>query len=287
MASGSSLLAAAGGPLGPARDAFASLIATRTLSPWLVASSLFVAVVLGAFHALSPGHGKTMMAGYLVGSRGRPRDAVVLGLVVTLTHTSGVFVLGVVTLYAANFVTPERLYPWMALLSGVLIVAVGLVLIWTRTRGAMHGGHHQHHGQSHDHDHVHPHDHGHHHHQAEPGRPLGRAGLIAMGVSGGIVPCPSALVVLLAAISLHRVLFGLLLITAFSAGLAAVLTGIGVALAGGLPLLSRLRRNGLSTRLRGAAQLVPVASALVVTISGVALTAQALQPMLGGVIPLR
>ena len=246
----------------PLSDRFASLIAPPELSLSLLILSLLSALALGALHALSPGHGKAVMAAYLVGARGTPRHAIGLGLTITVTHTAGVFVLGLVTLYATSLITPERLYPWVTLLSGLLIVGIGTTLVLTRARAAVHG-----HGHDRDPGHGgHPH----------PTPALGRRNLLALGISSGIIPCPSALVVLLAAISLHRIPFGILLIVAFSAGLAVTLTGIGLALAGGLPLLLRLRR-ATGRRIGGRAiRLVPVASALVVIIAGLGLTIQAI-----------
>ena len=255
----SPLVGQGGRSFSPLSDRLAALIAPPHLSPSLIALSLLLALALGALHALSPGHGKAVMAGYLVGARGTAPHAVGLGLTITATHTAGVFALGVVTIYAASLVTPERLYPWVTLLSGLLIVAIGSALVLSRARSAWHGR--QHAGLG---------DDGHRH----PG--LGRGGLLALGISSGIIPCPSALVVLLAAISMHRVAFGIVLIVAFSAGLASTLTGIGLALAGGLPVLLRLRRGGRARMVAHAARLVPVASALVVTVAGLGLTIQAI-----------
>lgn len=247
------------GPLRSVTDRFASLITPSRLTPSVLAWSLLAALALGALHALSPGHGKAVMAGYLVGARGTARNAIELGVTITATHTAGVFLLGLVTLYAAAIVTPERLYPWITLLSGLVIVGIGGSLLLARARTAWHG-----------HDHTHEHDH----------EPIGRRRRIALGISSGIIPCPSALVVLLAAVSLHRVLFGVLLIVAFSVGLAAVLTGIGLALADGLPLLhssltlwGRVRVGAVVGR---SLRLVPVLSALVVTVAGLGLTVQAI-----------
>jgi nickel/cobalt transporter (NicO) family protein len=241
-------------------DRFAALIAPPQLSVSLLLLSLLTAIALGALHALSPGHGKAVMAAYLVGARGTPRHAIGLGLTITATHTAGVFLLGLVTLYAAALVTPERLYPWVTMLSGLLIVAIGSALVVSRARTAVQRR---------------AHDHGHGDHQhAQPA--LGRRSLLALGISSGIIPCPSALVVLLAAISLHRVPFGILLIVAFSAGLATTLTGIGLALAGGLPLVLRLRAATGHRLIGRAVQLVPIASALVVIIAGLGLTVQAI-----------
>src|SRR5215471_12602219 len=157
------------------RGGFADLIATRELTLSVVAVALAVAAALGAFHALEPGHGKTVVAAYLVGSRGTPRHALILGLIVTASHTAGVYLLGGITFYASQHVVPERLYPWVALGSGLTIAALGLSLFWRRFRGGSsehghhhHGGHHHYgglahsHGSAaHDHDHTHGHDHDH------------------------------------------------------------------------------------------------------------------------------
>jgi nickel/cobalt transporter (NicO) family protein len=257
---GSQAALAAGvpGPLRLVTDRFAALITPDRLTPSVLALSLLAALALGALHALSPGHGKAVMAGYLVGARGTARHAVALGVTITATHTAGVFLLGLVTLYAAAVVTPERVYPWITLLSGLVIVGIGGTLLLVRAKTVWHG---------HDHGHEHTHE------------PIGRARLIALGISSGIIPCPSALVVLLAAVSLHRVLFGVLLIVAFSVGLAAVLTGIGLALAGGLPLLVKLRAVGGRHVVARSIRLVPVLSAVVVTLAGLGLTFQAIPGM--------
>ena len=125
--------------------------------------------------------------------------------IVTVTHTIGVFALGLVTLALSAYVLPEDLYPWLNLAAGCMVVGVGLAVLRSRAK-------------AHHHDHHHDHDHDHHH----------RRGILAMGVSAGLIPCPSALVVLLGAIAQHEVALGLLLITAFSAGLAATLTALGL-----------------------------------------------------------
>jgi nickel/cobalt transporter (NicO) family protein len=204
----------------------------------------------GAMHALSPGHGKAMVAAYLVGTRGTPRHAVALGLVVTVTHTIGVFALGVVTLVLSEHVVPEDLYPWLNLVAGLLVAVVGASLLRRRLRERRRV-------------------HGHHHHHHHPERITWR-GLAAMGVSAGIVPCPSALVVLLAAIAQHRVGLGLVLIVAFSAGLAATLTGLGLAVVWSGRALARVRVPA-----RAVAAL-PTASALVIVAVGCLLTVRAL-----------
>jgi nickel/cobalt transporter (NicO) family protein len=243
---------------------FASLIARDRLTPGFVALSILIAMFWGAAHALSPGHGKSIVAAYLVGSRGTPRHAVFLGMTVTVTHTIGVFALGLVTLSLSAFIVPDQLYPWLNLVSALLIVGVGVsVLRWRvrELRGRRPPDHHHHHGHSH--------DHGHHHHDDQD-RALSPRRLLGIGVSGGIVPCPTALVVLLAAISLHRVGYGLVLILAFSAGLAAAMTVIGLVAVTAKRTFERVDFN------RGAIRLLPAFSAVVVLGLGLAMTVRAL-----------
>src|SRR5439155_18511220 len=210
---------------------------------------LLAAFGWGALHALSPGHGKTMVAAYLVGTRGTARHAVALGATVTVTHTIGVFALGVVTLALSQYVLPEQLYPWLTLVSGLLVVIVGVNVLRSRIRAARaareaaHGGHH------------------HHHH---PGDLTWRS-LVGMGASAGLIPCPSALVVLLGAISQHQVALGLLLIVVFSIGLAGTLTALGLVIVYARGLLSRLNFGG------GVATVLPAVSALVIVAAGIVL----------------
>jgi ABC-type nickel/cobalt efflux system permease component RcnA len=272
------------------RDRFTALISARSLSASVVLSSLLIAFVLGSFHALSPGHGKTVVAAYLVGSRGTPHHALLLGIVVTLTHVAGVFALGIVVLFASKYVIPERLYPWLGFASGLLIACMGL---WQFTRryaaffarkasaGHFHDGHyHVHATDGHLHDHEH--DHGHHHgpggHTHDMPDKITPGSLIALGVSGGIVPCPSALVVLLAAIALNRTAFGLVLIIAFSLGLAAVLIAIGI-----LMLHARRLFDRLPTKSTWLLRL-PIASSLVIAVLGILIAVQALTA--GGILQI-
>ncbi|HEY6636043.1 MAG TPA: hypothetical protein VIZ61_00035 [Solirubrobacterales bacterium] len=265
-----------------AQDGFAGVLTSGNDHGILILLLLGSAFVWGALHALSPGHGKTMVAGYLAGSRGRAKDAALLGLTVTITHTSAVFALGLITLAASAYVLPEDLYPWLGVASGAMVIAIGLWAIWTRLRRwrAMraepdHGHHHMHGhgGHSHDHSHSHPHTH-------EPaGAPITTRSLIALGVSGGIVPCPSALVVLVAAISQHRLGLGLALILAFSIGLAATLTAVGLAVVHGGRLIQRLRpeRRLFGGRIVG---VLPALSAILIVIAGGLITLRAI-PQLG------
>jgi nickel/cobalt exporter len=192
----------------------------------------------GAVHALSPGHGKAMVAAYLVGTQGKPRDAVALGGIVTATHTAGVFALGLITLALSRYVLPEDLFPWLNLVSGLLVVGVGASVLRRQLKKREH--------------------HHHHHHD--------RPGLLAMGAAAGLIPCPSALVVLLGAISQDQIALGMLLIVAFSAGLAATLTALGLAVV-------YARRLPLPGHVMTA---LPAASAVAIVLVGCVLTAHAI-----------
>ena len=189
-------------------------LAQMSLSPTLMLSGMGIALVAGAGHALSPGHGKTMVAAYLVGSRGTPQHAVLLGLVTTLTHTISVFALGSLALLLSRHIWPEQLYPLRSLVSGLMVCAVGF---WLLDR-FLH--------PSPSHDHTHHHDASHMHQHSLPQITL--RSLVSLGIAGGLVPCPSALVLLLSSIALHQTAYGLLLVCAFSFGLAIVLISIGL-----------------------------------------------------------
>jgi ABC-type nickel/cobalt efflux system permease component RcnA len=202
---------------GARSDGFAALFEDAAAGQGVLVLMLLAALGWGALHALSPGHGKAMVAAYLIGTRGTPRDAVVLGATVTVTHTIGVFALGLVTLALSQYVLPEQLYPWLTLISGLMVVTVGAGVLRSRLRRRSVFRDAHAHGHAHGHGHGHAHDH-----------ELGSRGLLGMGAAAGLLPCPSALVVLLAAISQHEVALGMLLIVAFSLGLAGTLTGLGL-----------------------------------------------------------
>ncbi len=329
---------------------FANLVAKEHLSAGVIAIALLAATGFGALHALSPGHGKTIVGAYLVGSRGTAKHALLLGLTVTATHTSSVYALGFITLYLSEYIVPETLYPWLGVASGALIVVMGIALFIGRLRSSglvpqarswiaarfratatapsrqpafamaggdsdmmlmwpshAHGGDahehapiageaidHHHHGDAHDHDHgatddlsdgAHSHGWGPAHSHAIPGQdgePVTWQRLVGLGIFGGLLPCPSAIVVMLSAIALHRVGFGLLLIVFFSFGLAAVLTGIGFALVyaraitARVPLLQRIAdRAGGDGIVSFTMRSVPTASAVAVVIAGVVVTLRA------------
>ena len=261
----------------PPDAGFASLIARKNLGLGFVLVSLVIALFWGAAHAFSPGHGKAIVTGYLVGTRGRVRDAVLLGLIVTVTHTSGVFALGGITLLLSAFIVPEQLYPWLNLVSALLVVGVGLAIVRWRVgvwrRGAS-GGHQPSHSPDHArHAHDEHHHRGHEHRHDHPAA-SGRSGLLGIGISAGILPCPTALVVLLAAISLHRVGYGLALIVAFSLGLALAVTSIGL-----VAVLARKTFNRVSFE-GPVVRALPAVSAVVVLGLGVAMTLRALPRVL-------
>ncbi len=264
---------------------------------------------LGALHALEPGHGKTMVAAYLIGSKGRPRDAVLLGIVVTITHALGVLLLALLTLTASAYFVPQQVEHALEVVSGILVLAVGLWLVWQRVlasrwetfvhdlshklnmvhahpapHGHSHSEHshkhhdHESHGHSHaahgnhDHDHGHSHD-GHSHNHGpilDASGKLDLRGLVALGISGGIVPCPGALVVLLTAVAaggLTSILSGLGLVVVFSLGLASVLIAMGLALVASADWLEK--RTGIGERFAGVAG---QASAWLILALGVYLT---------------
>ena len=261
----------------PPNDYLAHLLRTSDLSWGLLLAGIAVAFGLGAIHALSPGHGKTIVAAYLVGSRGTPRHALFLGAMVTFTHTISVFLLGIVTLYLSQFVLPEKITPVLGAISGVSIVWIGATLFFKRLRAARAHRHaHHHHHDSHDHHHHHhdhSHTHSHHHgdghvHSHVPQGDITLGSLIALGASGGLVPCPSALVLLLSSIALGRVGLGLVLLAAFSLGLAGVLMGIGLVVLYAKHLLPDSRK----TSQHAAFRLIPVASAAVIVCVGLIMT---------------
>jgi len=307
----------------------------QPLTLQLAIIALVVSFVLGGLHALTPGHGKAIVAAYLVGSKGRVIDAVFLGLVVTFTHTFSVIALGIVMLVAQGF-APDDIVPWLSLFSGVLIVGIGAWLLARNMKQYYRGGAHSHahghqhphpHDDSHDHDHDHPHaddhdhghddehghdddhghdhdhdhphtddhdhghdpshdhshddDHGHSHdhalthshggqtHSHAPPERTGFWGLLSLGISGGIVPCVDALIGLLFAISLGKLVWGLIILCAFSLGLAAVLVAIGILMVMAKPVIARFTGEGIWL------QRLPMISAAVVILLGAILVFKA------------
>ena len=302
-------------------DAFTKLITLENLTLSTILLALGISFVWGAMHAMTPGHGKTIVGAYLVGSRGTMKHALYLGLTTTITHTLGVFALGLVTLFAAQYIVPEKLYPWMSLFSGLFVVGIGLNLFIQRFKSSDVGGwlgklkhslaslrpayapaltnskaeqsSQKHrfvlasaHDHSHSHGHVHPHDHDHHtshshhgraehdhghaDHSHKPPEEMTWRSLLALGISGGLIPCPSALVVMLGAIALNRIGFGLVLVLVFSLGLAGALTAIGMLFIFAGRLFERFPSQARVF------QFLPVLSALFVSAIGVAISIKAL-----------
>ena len=269
------------------RSWLTELITVRQLTPGLIVLSLLVAMGFGALHALEPGHGKTLVAAYLVGERGTAWHALLLGLTVTASHTIGVFVLGAVALFASQYIVPEQLYPWLNLVSGLLITGMGGILLRQACLRSL-GYAPAHHHHSHDpdlphahthhehHPHDHPHTHGdasrHHHDTHDPSASshVSYGTLLTLGITGGMIPCPGALVVLLSAVALQRIAFGLLLIVAFSVGLAAVLISVGLLLVSARGSLQRWSGEGVWTTY------LPFLAPLVMTPVGMLLVLRAL-----------
>jgi len=263
-------------------DFLSKLLHQRELTPWMIFVALISAFALGAAHALTPGHGKTIVAAYLVGSRGTLKHAAFLGAMVTLTHTITVFALGLATLFLFRYIVPEKITQLLGVISGLSIVAIGAWMLRKRLRSRSYShAHHHHHGahdHSHDHPHHHHHDHPHthdHHHHHGDGHvhshmpdEISWGGLVALGASGGLVPCESALVLLLGAIALGRVGLGLLLLVSFSLGLALVLMAIGVLVLYAKNLIPERKRTGAHPLFHW----VSVASPAIVMIVGLLMT---------------
>ncbi len=272
------------------RNDFLSRLLRRGEIPLsMIFVALLVAFGLGAAHALTPGHGKTIVAAYLVGSRGTLKHAAFLGAMVTLTHTITVFALGLATLFLFRFIVPEKITEILGVISGLSIAVIGCAMLWKRLRGIRPAtqprhshahDHHHHHDHAHSHDHPHTHDHQHSHdhphthdhgaggHSHVPEGDISWGNLMTLAVSGGLVPCESALVLLLSAIALGRVGLGLLLLISFSLGLAGVLMGIGA-----IVLYAKRGLPQKSRHIRGPwARWAPVASAAVVMVLGVMMT---------------
>ncbi|MDP9445344.1 MAG: High-affinity nickel-transporter [Actinomycetota bacterium] len=286
--------------------AFTNLVASRDLGWGFAAIALLLSIGLGALHAFAPGHGKTLMAAYLLGRRSSLRQVAIIGLTVTATHTAGVLVLGIL-FSALALASPARIYTWLGLASGLLLVGIGVTLLRQALRrgstatvtqraavlvGAASGGHdhHHHHADDHTHDHPHgddhAHDHGHAHSHGwggthtHPPPATGARSLVAVGFAGGMVPSPSALVVLLGGIALGRAWFGVLLVLAYGVGMALALIGTGLALAHARDRVQRWAerrqasdRNSLLLR---AVRVLPAMAAALVIVVGVGLVLRTL-----------
>ena len=266
------------------RSRFTELITAQHLSIWFLFTAAIIAIGLGGLHALEPGHGKTIVAAYLVGSKGTARHAVLLAMIVTVSHTVGVFALGAITLFASRYIVPEQLYPWLSAFSGITIAGLGIYMLLRRLTGTAS-------------EHSHAVGEGHpnwmfwRRAKLEGSDEIDEAGLsridsridiaqtqsvsliqlLTLGITGGIIPCPAALIVLLSAFALHRIGLGFFLIVAFSIGLASVLTGFGILMVYARRFMTHLQIDSPLTR-----RWLPVISAAFITVLGLTLTIQAL-----------
>jgi ABC-type nickel/cobalt efflux system permease component RcnA len=235
----------------------------RPKTPVFIVTMLVVFLAMGALHAIQPGHGKTLVAAYLVATGGTPRDALTLAGVVTFTHTISVFALGFATLAASQVFLPAQVVPVLGFISGLIVVAMGvnmLRLAMSRRRSAASHQHDTPHAHTHHHSHDHDHDHHHHDHEGlsdeeharlhlaeveaamveeTGGRRVSMRNLVTLGVSGGMAPCPDALAILLLAVGINQLAFGMVAIVAFSVGLAGVLVAFGLPITLNGPFWSR------------------------------------------------
>jgi ABC-type nickel/cobalt efflux system permease component RcnA len=234
---------ASGGLLG-------DLSARPDLSAGLIVLMIAAAVGVGAVHSLGPGHGKSLIGAYLIGADGTLRQAVAVGAAVSVMHTASVLGLGLLVLSAERIFAPDRVYPWLGLASGIVALGLGAALLVSRIHAL---------SERHRHGHDHPH----------PTRPLSRRGLLAIAFAGGILPSPSALVVLLGSVSIGRTALGLALIAAFSIGLAASLVAVGA-------LAIRARHVATGKLPARVMRLAPVASAGCIALVGLLLTTRGL-----------
>lgn len=272
--------------------AYTDLIASHELTLPFGLLAVVLAMVLGAMHAFAPGHGKALMAATLVGREGSLRQAVTIGLSVTVTHSVGVLALGLALTFT-SLVAPEKVYPWLGLVSGVLLVAIGTTLLRAAMRRKPYragetGSEPAHHGHSHGaHGHNHgglhaqaaaPHSHGLFSHTHEP-KQLGTRSLLAVGFTGGLVPSPSALLVLLGGIALGRAWFGMMLVVAYGIGMAAALVAVGLALVKGKNWLdrhsARLTLNGNAKGITFITRWLPAATSALVILLGLGVAARA------------
>jgi len=238
------------------------MFAKPNQTPLFVFLTILAAFGLGALHAAEPGHGKALLAFTLVGARATAKQALILAGSLTIAHTVGVFALGIVLMFASAFVS-ESIYPAITLFSGAIIAVIG-----ARTLARF----------RHDFRHSRDHDHAH----AVPGsQPLRFSNAVWAAMSGGIAPCPAAIVVLLAALRLHQVGYGLLLIVIFSVGLASVLSGLGLLVVRGAAWISQ--RSAYARY----ASYAPLITASVIAFIGTATLAQGLvQEGVGAPAPL-
>jgi ABC-type nickel/cobalt efflux system permease component RcnA len=267
-------------PGGLASGDLPAIFRTADLTPWVLMLSVLTAAALGAGHALTPGHGKTLMAAYLVGTRGTPAHALGLGLSVSLSHTVGILLLAAIVVGAADVLPPDLVVRAAPVVAAVSIVVIGgwmLLGEWRRRRSAAAAHEHAHaHGNDHAHGHQ-PLEHRHggvrHSHAPATGSTISWRSLFVLGLAGGLIPSTSALLILLGSIAAGRPGFGFVLVVAFGLGMAAVMAGIGLAM---VLARGRLDRLPPGTGLARAREAVPLMAAVLVFGVGLYLTAQAI-----------
>ena len=251
-----------------------AIFRTPDVSPLVLLVALGTAAALGAGHALTPGHGKTLMAAYLIGTRGSARHALGLGAAVSVSHTVGILALAAIVVAATDILAPDVVVRWAPVVAAVSIVLIGGWMLVGEIRRRRSQDHRHGHGHDHGHDHDHGHGHAHgHDHDHTPGSTITWRGLFVLGLAGGLIPSTSALLILLGSIAAGRPAFGLVLVVAFGLGMAAVMSGIGLALVLARDRVDRMQQGYGMARIREA---VPLAAAVVVLGLGVVLTAQAL-----------
>lgn len=281
-------VAAGAAPGGVIGAELPSIFRSADLTPLVLLVSLLTAVALGAGHALTPGHGKTLMAAYLVGSRGTVLHAAGLGLSVTVSHTIGILVLAALVVGAQDILAPDFVVRGAPVVAAISFVAIGGWMLISEIRrrrrvaaGAAPSAHedpHEHeHANEHEHEHANEHEHSHggiaHSHRPVEGSTITWRSLFLLGLAGGLIPSTSALLILLGSIAAGRAGFGFVLVVAFGLGMALVMGGIGVALVLARGRVDRLAPSSSLGRLSG---YIPLAAAVLVFGLGLYLTVQAI-----------
>lgn len=259
----------------------AEILQAGAANPWIY---LPVAVLLGALHALEPGHSKSLMAAFIIAVRGTVAQAALLGVAAAIGHTIIVWGLALAGLMLGDKLIAERAEPWLMLISGLMVIGLAARIVWLARRGEDHDHDHDHHDDDGDDHHDHHHDHDHHHGDAHAvahardiesrfagRRHVGNLEIAWFGFTGGLMPCPAAIAVLLICLQLKQVTLGAAMVAAFSVGLAVTLVSVGVVAAWGTRHAAR-RWVGFDA---WAERLPYISAALVMTI-GFAITLRGL-----------
>ncbi len=237
------------------------------LNTIIIISGLLLAFFVGALHALAPGHGKTIIAAYLVGSKGTVWHAVFLGIIVTVTHTFSVIILGLIVLFSSSYIVPEKIYPWLSFFSAMLVTGMGIWLFLRSYKNSLLAPYAGKEVLQHSHHHLHKHD----EINQKSDKKIRLWDLFTLGIAGGIIPCPDAIVILLIGVAMNRILYGIIIILAFGLGLAVVLITIGILVISTRSFIQKFtgRDNLILYRL-------PMVSAIIIIIIGLMLGIQTL-----------